>query len=552
MTQGSWELAQVKENGTDQQLVKHSTTKTHVTLHRPTRTTPQCGPVWFFAYFFFLSPRSSRLTTPPSSSTTPKETHLSLFDQLWRRRGGGGPGSVSGSSSDGVRDVRRPEPACPRRRPRASDAEVARLKKKVAEPLTFLNSLMQSRLAQVEGPGRVPLTPMSGLVATPMPTLPRDPDEVEEENDVDVEDDERGRERRRSGDGDEDDEMDAEGEEDDDYPVNLPQQSQGQGRGPSDEDALLGRYGVTAQDPNEMLRRDLHQVTTFINDQCQHRHKENFGNSTKFNKHVANEAEKEKFPQQADDKDSHGNSLLTDAEKEERLALDQREQKLKEELKALQKDKKNPGLIERESTWWQDVKTKVEKDEKDEGDESLIGSSSAEPSAAARLTDPGPQGQVPHPGSTTQPTRYSTTVGNQSFSSSPAVLENSSQQHNTHGEGLTDSVDWHEPTPQLPYHYMPHGFHYNPRTRRAEMLTDDGTIKLTRNNSDGYWWATEDSVPALRKKSARWIAERGIFISRNSSYHHLGPVATINDLARYKAVRWRHHSRMLNIPRNLA
>ncbi|KAM0755989.1 hypothetical protein T439DRAFT_320680 [Meredithblackwellia eburnea MCA 4105] len=135
----------------------------------------------------------------------------------------------------------------------ASDAEVARLKKKVAE-LTFLNSLMQSRLAQLEGPGRVPLTPMSGLVATPMPTLPRDPDEVEEENDVDFEDDERGRERRRSGDGDEDgdedDEMDAEGEEDDDYPVNLPQLSQGQGRGPFDEDALLGRYGVTAQDPN--------------------------------------------------------------------------------------------------------------------------------------------------------------------------------------------------------------------------------------------------------------------------------------------------------------
>lgn len=43
-----------------------------------------------------------------------------------------------------------------------AEAEVARLKTKVAE-LTFLNSLMQSRLGQLEGPGRVPLAPISGL-----------------------------------------------------------------------------------------------------------------------------------------------------------------------------------------------------------------------------------------------------------------------------------------------------------------------------------------------------------------------------------------------------
>lgn len=43
-----------------------------------------------------------------------------------------------------------------------ADAEVARLRTKVAE-LTFLNSLMQSRLGQLEGPGRVPLAPIGGL-----------------------------------------------------------------------------------------------------------------------------------------------------------------------------------------------------------------------------------------------------------------------------------------------------------------------------------------------------------------------------------------------------
>ena len=54
----------------------------------------------------------------------------------------------------------------------SAEAEVVRLKTKVAE-LTFLNSLMQSRLGQLEGPGRVPLTPMSGLASTPRP-VPED------------------------------------------------------------------------------------------------------------------------------------------------------------------------------------------------------------------------------------------------------------------------------------------------------------------------------------------------------------------------------------------
>ncbi|KAK4700710.1 hypothetical protein P7C70_g5533, partial [Phenoliferia sp. Uapishka_3] len=61
-----------------------------------------------------------------------------------------------------------------------AEAEVARLKTKVAE-LTFLNSLMQSRLGQLEGPGRVPLTPMSGLVSTPRP-IPEDESMMEDDD----------------------------------------------------------------------------------------------------------------------------------------------------------------------------------------------------------------------------------------------------------------------------------------------------------------------------------------------------------------------------------
>lgn len=53
-------------------------------------------------------------------------------------------------------------------------AEVQRLRTKISE-LTFLNGLMQSRLAQLEGPGRVPRHVMTSLTAeTPRP----DPDEM--------------------------------------------------------------------------------------------------------------------------------------------------------------------------------------------------------------------------------------------------------------------------------------------------------------------------------------------------------------------------------------
>lgn len=55
----------------------------------------------------------------------------------------------------------------------SSEAEITRLKTKVAE-LTFLNGLMQSRLGQLEGPGRVPSNTMTSMTAeTPRP----DPDD---------------------------------------------------------------------------------------------------------------------------------------------------------------------------------------------------------------------------------------------------------------------------------------------------------------------------------------------------------------------------------------
>ncbi|GAA5854470.1 hypothetical protein JCM8547_004853 [Rhodosporidiobolus lusitaniae] len=58
--------------------------------------------------------------------------------------------------------------------PADAHAEMARLKTKISE-LTFLNGLMQSRLAQLEGPGRVPRNVMTSLTAeTPRP----DPDEM--------------------------------------------------------------------------------------------------------------------------------------------------------------------------------------------------------------------------------------------------------------------------------------------------------------------------------------------------------------------------------------
>ncbi|GAA5937317.1 hypothetical protein JCM10213_007200 [Rhodosporidiobolus nylandii] len=58
--------------------------------------------------------------------------------------------------------------------PPEAQAEIQRLKTKISE-LTFLNGLMQSRLAQLEGPGRVPRNVMTSLTAeTPRP----DPDEL--------------------------------------------------------------------------------------------------------------------------------------------------------------------------------------------------------------------------------------------------------------------------------------------------------------------------------------------------------------------------------------
>ncbi|GAA5821923.1 hypothetical protein JCM11251_004781 [Rhodosporidiobolus azoricus] len=64
-------------------------------------------------------------------------------------------------------------------------AEMTRLKTKISE-LTFLNGLMQSRLAQLEGPGRVPRNVMTSLTAeTPRP----DPDEMlyaEEDDDEEM------------------------------------------------------------------------------------------------------------------------------------------------------------------------------------------------------------------------------------------------------------------------------------------------------------------------------------------------------------------------------
>ena len=64
-------------------------------------------------------------------------------------------------------------------------AEVQRLRNKISE-LTFLNGLMQSRLGQLEGPGRVPRHVMTSLTAeTPRP----DPDEMlydEEEEDQEM------------------------------------------------------------------------------------------------------------------------------------------------------------------------------------------------------------------------------------------------------------------------------------------------------------------------------------------------------------------------------
>ena len=102
------------------------------------------------------------------------------------RSRGHGPGGRSTSrargiatSSDGGRS------SSSGRIPLSAEAEITRLKTKVAE-LTFLNGLMQSRLGQLEGPGRVPHNTVTSMTAaTPRP----DPDEMFDEQ-QDAEDEE--------------------------------------------------------------------------------------------------------------------------------------------------------------------------------------------------------------------------------------------------------------------------------------------------------------------------------------------------------------------------
>ncbi|GAA6048382.1 hypothetical protein NBRC10513_000543 [Rhodotorula toruloides] len=112
---------------------------------------------------------------------------------------GAGPRSVSAASSSRIRGSSSASSSAGRGRVSMADvqaqpgrehwppealAEVARLKTKISE-LTFLNGLMQSRLGQLEGPGKVPRHVMTSLTAeTPRP----DPDEMMFDEDGDVED----------------------------------------------------------------------------------------------------------------------------------------------------------------------------------------------------------------------------------------------------------------------------------------------------------------------------------------------------------------------------
>ncbi|BGP07086.1 GATA zinc finger protein 3 [Rhodotorula toruloides] len=113
--------------------------------------------------------------------------------------GGAGARSVSAASSSRIRGSSSASSSAGRGRVSMADvqdqpgrehwppealAEVARLKTKISE-LTFLNGLMQSRLGQLEGPGKVPRHVMTSLTAeTPRP----DPDEMMFDEDGDVED----------------------------------------------------------------------------------------------------------------------------------------------------------------------------------------------------------------------------------------------------------------------------------------------------------------------------------------------------------------------------
>lgn len=101
----------------------------------------------------------------------------------------GGPGSSTSSSGASGREkaeaIAKAE-LQQRDWPADAVAEVQRLRNKISE-LTFLNGLMQSRLGQLEGPGRVPRHVMTSLTAeTPRP----DPDEMlydQEEEDQEME-----------------------------------------------------------------------------------------------------------------------------------------------------------------------------------------------------------------------------------------------------------------------------------------------------------------------------------------------------------------------------
>ncbi|GAA6005106.1 hypothetical protein JCM10207_008510 [Rhodosporidiobolus poonsookiae] len=86
-----------------------------------------------------------------------------------------GSSSASAASSAGARGREGTAGIVAREHwPADAVAELTRLKTKISE-LTFLNGLMQSRLAQLEGPGRVPRNVMTSLTAeTPRP----DPDEL--------------------------------------------------------------------------------------------------------------------------------------------------------------------------------------------------------------------------------------------------------------------------------------------------------------------------------------------------------------------------------------
>lgn len=89
----------------------------------------------------------------------------------------GGPGSTTSSSGASGRDKADAAAKAELQQrdwPADAVAEVQRLRNKISE-LTFLNGLMQSRLGQLEGPGRVPRHVMTSLTAeTPRP----DPDEM--------------------------------------------------------------------------------------------------------------------------------------------------------------------------------------------------------------------------------------------------------------------------------------------------------------------------------------------------------------------------------------